>query len=254
MDEIVMTLVSAARARCTFTALLLGALLSAAASADEATIRRVLEPKLGGAKIEQVRPAPFAGLYEVSYMTPDGRQLIYADAEAKLVFHGNIFEVGSGRDLTEERLRKLSAIRFEDLPLDQAVKIQRGKGRQVLAILSDPYCPACREFEHVLRRIDDLTVYVFMYPVIRPELAAHSRAVWCAPNRAQAWLDLASGGRPPGTAKKCEDPIEQNLKLGRALGITATPTLIFANGERQNGGLTERDLRARLRSAGADRR
>ena len=78
------------------------------------------------------------------------------------------------------------------LPLDLAVKVQRGNGKRVLAMFSDPYCPACRQFEQALAQVDDITIYYFMYPVIRPELADHSRAVWCSPDRAKAWLELAA--------------------------------------------------------------
>src|SRR5258708_7232407 len=89
----------------------------------------------------------------------------------------------AGLNLTE-RLRKLNAIRFESLPLDQAVKIQRGDGKRVLAMFSDPYCPACRQFEQTLQQLNDVTIYVFMFPVIRPEFADHSKAVWCSSDRA----------------------------------------------------------------------
>src|SRR5580765_4202962 len=122
--------------------------------ADDAAIRRALEPKLGGAKIEGIQPAPIAGLFEVRFRASDGMRLVYTDAQGTYVLQGNLFEVDSGRDLTEERMRKLSAIKFESLPLDQAVKIQRGNGRRVLAMFSDPYCPACKQFEQSLQQID----------------------------------------------------------------------------------------------------
>lgn len=80
-------------------------LLPAAALADEAAIRKVLEPLLG-AKIESIRPAPVAGLFEVQVQTEDGARILYTDARASYVIHGNIYEPRSGRDLTEERLRK----------------------------------------------------------------------------------------------------------------------------------------------------
>src|SRR4029077_20576379 len=161
------------------------------------------------------------------------------------VIQGNIFDLSSGRDLTEERVRKLSAIKFETLPLEQAVKIQRGNGKRVLAMFSDPYCPACKQFEQNLQQIDDVTVYVFMYPVIRPELAGQSKAVWCAPDRSAAWLDLALRGKIPPEAK-CDTPLDKILMLGRSLGVNATPTLYLANGEKISGGLAAADLRDML--------
>ena len=228
---------------------LLFCLLPVVALADEATIRRVMEAKLGGAKIEGIQPAPVAGLYEVRYRGPDGVGVFYTDANANYIIAGKIYEARSSRNLTEERLRKLNTVKFESLPLAQAVKIQRGGGKRVLAMFSDPYCPYCKQFEQTLQQMDDITVYVFMYPVIRPELADHSKAVWCSPDRAKAWLDLALRGKPAATSASCETPVEKNLELGRSLGVSATPTLILSNGENISGGMQASDLRELLDDA-----
>jgi thiol:disulfide interchange protein DsbC len=218
-------------------------LLPAFALADDAAIKRALEPKLSGAKIEGIQPAPVAGLFEVRFKSADGVRVVYTDANGNYVIQGSIFDLSSGRDLTEERMRKLSAIKFETLPLEQAVKIQRGNGRRVFAMFSDPYCPACKQFEQALQQVDDVTIYVFMYPVIRPELAAQSKAVWCAPDRSAAWLDLALRGKRNAGEASCDGPVDKNLALGRGLGVNSTPTLYLANGERISGGLPAADLK-----------
>jgi ubiquinone biosynthesis UbiH/UbiF/VisC/COQ6 family hydroxylase len=234
-----------------------GLLFAVPGLANEAQIRRVLEPKLGGAKIEGIQPAPISGLWEVHFRSErGGMQVIYTDATASYVIDGNIHELRTNRDLTGERLRKLNAVKFESLPLDMAVKIQRGNGKRVLAMFSDPYCPACREFERTLSRIDDITVYVFMYPVIRPQNADHSRAVWCSPDRAKAWLELAASAKPkvPEASPACPNPVDKLIDAGHRLGVNSTPTLFLANGERLSGGLGADDLKDLLdRSATARR-
>ena len=223
-------------------ALLLVAALPAAA--NEAAIRKALEGKLDGGRIEGIQPAPMAGLWEVRYRGEDGTRILYTDAAGKLVIQGRIFDLANDRDLTEERLRKLNAVRFDSLPLDLAVKVQRGSGKRVLAMFSDPYCPACRQFERTLAQIDDITIYVFMYPVIRPENASHSRAVWCSADRARAWIELAAAAQPrvPAANPNCPNPVDRVLSAGRTLRVNATPTLILASGERISGGLSAEDL------------
>jgi thiol:disulfide interchange protein DsbC len=228
-------------------------LLSAVAHADDAAIRRVLEAKFG-LQVEGVQPAPMEGLYEVRVRTARGTEIVYSDARASYVISGGeIIETASGRNLTEERMRKLSAIDFGTLPLSKAVKIQRGSGRRVLVMFSDPYCPYCRRFEKVLQQVSDITVYVFMYPVIQPARIDHSRAVWCSKDRATAWLDLAARDQPkvPAAGPGCQNPVDDVLQLGRSLGINSTPTLIFANGERVSGGLSDKDLVKMLDEAAA---
>jgi len=224
--------------------LLLAAVLAAAggARADEAAIRKVLEQKIGGAVIEGLQPGPMPGLWEVRLRTPDGVQLVYTDASASYLIQGTVHDLRNDRNLTEDRLRKLNAVKFESLPLDQAVKIQRGDGRRVLVMFSDPYCPYCQQFEKTLQQVDNISIYVFMYPVIRPQNADHSKAVWCSPDRAKAWLALALEHRPPAAAPTCDNPVNKNLQLGRSLAINSTPTLILANGEKIAGGLPAADL------------
>jgi thiol:disulfide interchange protein DsbC len=225
-------------------AMTMGVLLALAAAnvaADEAQIRRVIEEKLGGVKVEGVQPGPL-GLYEVRFRSSGGTRIVYTDANATHIFLGKIYETANDRDITEDRLRKLNAIKFDALPLEQAVKIQRGSGKRVMAMFSDPYCPACRQFEQTLQKVDDITIYVFMFPVIRPELAEQSRAVWCSPDRAKAWLDVALRGKPPTAKADCPNPVAKNLDLGHSLGVNSTPTLVLASGERITGGLSRADL------------
>ena len=233
-----------------------GVLFAASAFANEAAIRRALEPKLGGAKIEGIQPAPVPGLWEVRFRSERGMQVIYTDATANYVIDGNIHDVRTNRDLTGERLRKLNAVKFESLPLDLAVKIQRGNGKRVLAMFSDPYCPACRQFERTLAQVDDVTIYVFMYPVIRPQNADHSRAVWCSPDRAKAWLELAANPKPkiPDAAPTCANPVDKLIETGHKLGVNSTPTLILPNGERLSGGLSLNDLKELLDQSATARR
>lgn len=220
--------------------------LAASALADEKLIRSVIEPKLGGAKIEAVQPAPVPGLFEVRFRTPGGVQILYTDANAEKILDGNIYEARTGRNLTEERISKLSAIKFDTLPLERAVKIVRGNGKRVAAMFSDPYCPACQAFEQTLQQVDDMTLYVFMFPVIRPERIDHSKSVWCSSDRSKAWLDLALRKKAPVAPATCDNPVEAVVQLGQSIGVRATPTLFFANGERVQGGMPLVQLRARL--------
>ena len=88
------------------------ALSSAALAADDAELRRTLEPKLG-VQIDGIEPGPVPGLYEVRYRSPQGVQVIYVDATGNYVIQGKIYDLRAERDLTEERLRKLNAVKFK---------------------------------------------------------------------------------------------------------------------------------------------
>jgi len=224
-------------------------LLALPAHAGEAEIRQAIKARFPSIRVNGVQPTPMPGLFEVRFQTREGPQLMYSDALGNFLFvDGQLIDAKSGRNLTEERMQKLTGIDFGSLPLDLAVKVQRGNGKRVVAVFSDPYCPYCRRLEQALLQIDDLTVYVFMYPVIRPDRIEHSRAVWCAPDRARAWLDLAASDTPkvPSNGANCADPVDKVLELGRTLRVTGTPTLFFANGERASGTMEVGKLREKM--------
>ena len=208
-----------------------------AAHADEDAIRKAIAEMLGTeVKVEGVTKTDVLGLYEVRIVTEEGTRIVYTDEAASYVFIGNIFDSKTQTDLTEARMRKLNAIRFADLPLAQAFKIVRGKGSRQLAYFTDPRCPYCKRLDQELAKVDDVTVHVFMIPIISPESPAISKAVWCAPDRSKAWLDLMLNAvSPPAPKANCETPIEKNLGLSRKYKINGTPTLVFADGQRVSG-------------------
>ena len=149
-----------------------------AASADEAAVRRMVEEKLGGSgQLESVQKMPF-DLYEVVVRSPDGPAIYYVDSRATVIIAGKVFDAKSGRNLTEERQRKLSAIKWETLPLQWAITSVRGSGRRKIAILSDPNCPYCKRFEEDLAKLDDITVHILPYAILSPTSVRQAQGGW----------------------------------------------------------------------------
>ena len=130
-----------------------------------------------------------------------------------------------------------------------AVTTKRGAGRREIAVFSDPNCPFCERCERELAKLDDLTVHVSMYPVIRAESARQPNAVWCSPDRVAAWNDLTQRRMEPQAKPGCEAPIEELVALGRRLGARSTPTWLLRSGERYGGAMTAEDLEPLLDAA-----
>ena len=72
----------------------------------------------------------------------------------------------SRRNLTEERVDKLTAIKFDALPLKDAFTIVRGNGKRKLAVFEDPNCGYCKRFERDLQKVDNVTIHMFLYPIL----------------------------------------------------------------------------------------
>lgn len=238
--------------RALFVSLLM--LVAGAAGADEAAVRRVLQGKLAGAAIESVQKAPFGDLYEVVLRGPDGVRIIYVDGAASVIVAGEAIDAKTGQNLTAERLRKLNTIKWSSLPFDSAVTTQRGTGRRKIAVFSDPNCPFCKRFEKDLAKLDDITVHIFLYPVIKPESVAQTKSVWCSKDRAKAWNDLMLLEVQPTAKPDCDTPVEKLVALGRSLGANSTPTWFVETGERFSGALALEDTRKILDEASPSKR
>jgi thiol:disulfide interchange protein DsbC len=228
--------------------------MASAALGDEETIRRVLGPKLGGAKILSVQKLPGISLYEVTVLRESGHAIVYTDASAQYFFSGTLVDVPSGRNLTEERLRKLSAIDWSQLPFQWAITTTRGSGRRKIAILSDPNCPYCKRFEEDLEKLDDITVHIFPYAIIAPQSVRQSKAVWCSKDRVKAWNELMFRRIEPQASPDCDTPVEKLIEYGRRVGANVTPTWFLANGERYSGALPLEEVRRLLDEASPARR
>lgn len=224
--------------------LILFALLSTA-HAGEAEIRKSIQSNFPSAgKPEHITKTPYAGLYEIVI---DG-QLLYTDEKGTYLFDGNIIETKSRTNVSEERRRKLFAIDFDKLPLDLAVKKVKGNGKRKMAYFTDPNCSYCKRLEKELSKVNDVTLYIFMFPIF-PGSDEIVRNVICSPDAIKAWDDLMLNGVAPAAAK-CETKTDKVLALGRGLRVNGTPNLVFANGQHTPGYLPAEEIEKNLNETG----
>ncbi len=224
---------------CTWT-------LSQAAWAQEDVIRKNLPARLPQFKqIDEVRKSEIGGLYEVRV---DGSEIYYTDAKADFLIEGSLIDTRSKRNLTEERVEKLTAIKFETLPLKDAFVMVRGNGERKLAVFEDPNCGYCKRFERDLQKVDNVTVYLFLYPILGPDSVEKSKAIWCAKDRVTAWLDwMLRDQSATSAAAGCDaTALSRNVELGRKHKINGTPTLLFTNGSRVPGAVDAKKVEQML--------
>ena len=210
---------------------MLGALLASTAIADEAVVKKNFESKFG-AKAESVTKSGYLGLYEIY---ADG-QILYSDEKGTAFIIGPLIDGKTMKNVTQERMNKLTAIKWSDLPLERAVKQVRGDGKRVLATFEDPNCGYCKRLAKDLQKLDNVTIYTFLLPILSQDSVDKSKAIWCATDRAKAWNDWMVEGRAPAGKDDCDiSAITKNQEFGRRLSINGTPTIFFADGERVPG-------------------
>lgn len=220
---------------------------SLVASAQEAAIRKNLGDRLPQLKkIDEVTKTAMAGLYEVRVNETD---IFYTDAEGNFLLQGNLIDTKQMRNLTEERVDKLTAVKFETLPLKDAFTMVRGNGKRKLAVFEDPNCGYCKRFERDLQNVDNVTVYLFLYPILGADSVEKSKHIWCAKDKTKAWQDWMLRNQTPKAASCDTTAIERNVALGGKYKITGTPTLIFADGSRVPGAIPTAQVEKHLTDA-----
>jgi thiol:disulfide interchange protein DsbC len=216
------------------------ACFSCVALADEADVRKAVESKLG--KVEKIAKAPMPGMWEVWV---EG-QILYVDDKATHVLFGNLLDMKSGKNITAER-------QFNSLPLDLALKQVRGSGKNVMVTFEDPNCGYCKKLAKDITTLKDVTVYTFLLPVLGDDSYEKSKAIWCAPDRAKAWMDwMTAGKQPPAAPAKCDIAgLNKSAQLGSRLRINGTPAIFFAGGERVGGYIPAAEIEKRFAGAGS---
>ncbi|MDO8990017.1 MAG: DsbC family protein [Sideroxyarcus sp.] len=230
----------------TLLVLLLSVSLAHAADTDKtsaaikSTLQKNYEQLIG--PVDQVNKSAIPGLYEVV----TGDHIFYTDKSAQYLIDGSMFDLKTRQNLTEARSRLLFAVDFDKLPLELAVKKVKGNGSRKMAYFSDPNCSYCKKLEQELKNVDNVTLYLFLYPMFDGS-AEKVQAVWCSSNKVKAWDDLMLNNVQPA-AGNCEAPSAKVMALGKSLKVNGTPALIFANGVINPGYMPAAKLDAALDS------
>ena len=221
-------------------------LLSFTAAGSPETVKKELEKKYPEVKAERITKAGYGELYEVFA----NGEILYTDEKVTYLLLGTLVDASNRDNVTESRLQKLTAINFNDLPFQQAIKLVRGNGSRKMAIFEDPNCGYCKRFEQDVNSLDNITAYIFIYPILSPDSMEKGKAIWCSPDRLKAWQDLMLRSKAPTAKSTCDTPLDQVVALGQRLRINGTPSTFFEDGERISGALPKDRIEAKLVAVG----
>ena len=224
------------------------ATLAGHALSQEATIRKNIAERIPQLQaIDEVSKSVVPGLFEVRV---NGSDIYYTDAEGNYLIQGNVIDTKQRRNLTEERIDKLTAVAFDALPLKDAFTIVRGNGKRKLAVFEDPNCGYCKRFERDLQKVDNVTIHMFLYPILSADSTEKSKVIWCAKDKGKSWQDWMVRDVQLSGAKSCDTAaLERNIEFGHKYKISGTPTLIFADSTRVPGAIDTKQIEQRLADA-----
>lgn len=192
-------------------------------SAQDDEIRKAM----AGVRVDSVRFLDDLGMYEAV----SSGQVSYLSRDLRYVFVGSIIDLKTRQNLTAERVNNILSIDYSALNKANAIKM--GNGKTSIAVFTDPDCPFCKKFHLELKKLKDVTVYIYLYPLesLHPDAKRKSAAIWCSKNRVAAMDAWFAEVQPKGKQDaSCVNPIEENIRVGREHRLMSVPAVVLESG------------------------
>ncbi len=197
--------------------------------AAKADVRAAIAKRLE-IKVEDIRPSAIDGLYEVS----SGTEVGYVSADGRFYVDGDVFDMGTKQNLTEERRKQGRLALLAGVSDKDAIIFEPNTpARHSITVFTDVNCVHCRRLHSEIGELNRLGIRVryLMYPRGGPGTEAWQKAeaVWCSADRKDALTRAKRGEKVE--AERCDTPIAAQYQLGREIGVTGTPGIVTDTGE-----------------------
>jgi thiol:disulfide interchange protein DsbC len=111
-------------------------------------------------------------------------------------------------------------------------------------VFTDIDCPYCVRLHRQMAEYNRLGVRIRYLAFPRAGIPSPSYdkyvSAWCSDDQQSAMSDAKNGRSVP--KKECDNPVEKQFALGRAVGVRGTPSLILENGEMIPGYVSPAEL------------
>jgi len=211
--------------------------LAMPAGAEESLKERLgkaLATVLPDTPITAVKPAGIDGLYQVMI----GPDVLYMSGDGRYVFRGDLYDLKSRSNLSAITRTKARISSFADLGVKNMIEFApQGETRHVLYVYTDIDCAYCRKFHKQVGKLNDAGIAVRYLAYPRAGLGSSSYkkfvTVMCSADRKTALTQAKLGVAME--EKTCDNPVAREYKLGNAMGVKGTPTLITEDGQELGG-------------------
>ena len=213
--------------------MLLGLVLASGAWGDEPDLKARFHDKLKDVipdlEITSVRPSPIPGLYEVMF----GAVVLYLSEDGDYAVRGDIFDLAAKRNLSEEARAQGKAELLAHVDPKDVIEFKpQGKTKTMLYAFTDVDCTFCRKMHQEINQLTaaGIAVRYLAYPRTGLDSKSYAKAVsvWCADDRNEAITLAKAGKKIPD--RSCPNPVADQYRLGEAIGVTGTPTVLLPDG------------------------
>ena len=209
-----------------FSSLLMTFSVSAAEVDNTEKLKQALAKSMPNVQATRISATPVEGLYEVIV----GSQVVYMSVDARYMIEGDLFDLKTKRNVSEEAKSTIRLAAIEKLGADNMLVYKPEKVKNTITVVTDIDCPYCRRLHNEIpdyMKNEVQVRYIFM-PLKGAADMKKTVSVWCSDNQQTALDTAKSGGNVED--KTCDNPINDHLALARELGVRGTPAILLEDG------------------------
>lgn len=194
-------------------------------------IKKVFDREFQVKKVQPSRELP--GICEAHVIVQDRYNILYVDQSGKYFFAGNLIEIATGKNLTQEATQELNKLTADDVKkLASLTAFTIGKKGPEVYFVTDPQCPYCKKALPVVKKLADegkIKAHFVLFPLsIHPGAREQSIAIICDK---KGLPGLEEGYKSDNQCDDGKKKIDEAEKFLQAKGIRGTPSYIFPNGK-----------------------
>jgi thiol:disulfide interchange protein DsbC len=211
-----------------------------AVSDDLDALKKRLEQRFGDLHIDELKPTPIAGVYEMAF----GTRIAFVTADGRYMITGNLVDLESRRNLTNERRTQLITRTLDAMGDARMIVFAPKQTKRTVTVFTDVDCPYCAKFHQEVPALNRAGVKVryLLFPRTGKASESYRRAVavWCSKDRNKTIGIAKAGGKIE--MKTCTNPVDDHMALGEDIGVTGTPSLVLDDGRIAPGYVPAREL------------
>ncbi len=195
-----------------------------------------------------VRPSPIPGIYEILI----GERVAYVTEDARYMFQGDIYDLGTEENLTEQRRADARLDAIAGVGEGSMIVFEPdGPAEHTITVFTDIDCGYCRKLHREIADYNEqgFRVRYLFFPRSGPNTESWAKAdnVWCAEDRNDA-LTRAKRGEMIDSESCGTTPVDQHYRLGASFGIRGTPAIVTDHGVMVPGYMPADELKERIES------
>ncbi|KFN43195.1 DsbC family protein [Arenimonas oryziterrae] len=216
----------------------------APAQSEEVFIRNAVAKAIPGVTIDSVRPSVIPGYREVAI----GSRVVYVSADGKYLMQGSLIQLDTRSNLTNASEAVLRRNMLAAVGKERRIIFAPPNPKYRVTVFTDIDCGYCRKLHSQMADYnkEGIAVEYLFFPRAGIGSESYDKAVnvWCAADRRKAMTD-AKLDRPVAS-KQCANPISDDYRLARRVGVDGTPAVYAADGSQVGGYLSPEEMLASL--------